>query len=121
MKHLLIAEDDDGLRKMMASWLERIPDVKVTATADGAEALRAIEACKIDIVISDLNMPGVGGAELLRAVAKFEGHRPVVYILSGMGSHGPEDLTKLGAQGVYEKTQVSALLKMIKASIISVA
>ncbi len=121
MKHLLIAEDDDGLRKMMTTWLERIPDVKVTATADGAEAFRAIQAQKIDIVISDLNMPGVSGADLLRAVGEVEGHRPSSDILSGMRYYGPEDLLKLGAHAVFEKTQVSTLLKMIKASITNVA
>lgn len=114
MKKILIAEDDDGLRSMMATWLKRIPGVQIITAGDGTQALHSVHSANFDIVISDLNMPGMNGADLLRAIGAMSEPRPRVYILSGMGAYGPEDLTKLGAHGVFEKTQVSAMLKLIK-------
>lgn len=121
MKRVLIAEDDDGLRNMMSTWLRRIPEVEVIATGDGAEALSILRSRPIEFVISDLQMPGANGTDLLRAAGSLEATRPRVYILSGLGDLGPDDLRSLGAHGVFEKTQVSALLKQIRQELTTAA
>lgn len=51
-----------GLRRLLES---RTPHA-ISETADGVEALALVAASRIDLVILDLNLPGLGGLELLR-------------------------------------------------------
>jgi len=61
---VLIVDDEISVRKVMAAVLAQLGFPCETA-ASGEEALRILETHKIDAVISDLQMPGISGMELL--------------------------------------------------------
>lgn len=62
---ILVVEDNEAVREAMVTVLKEM-EFEVLAVADGQEALRRFEeqAATIDVVISDMVMPNVGGAEL---------------------------------------------------------
>lgn len=67
MKFLLV--DDHavvraGLRRLLAA----LPGVEISEAAEGRGALAAVRAEQPDVVLLDLNLPGLGGLELLRRV-----------------------------------------------------
>jgi len=63
---ILVAEDDDGVRELILVALRR-SGYTVLAAANGAEAIKLLEQddVDVDLLVSDVNMPGVGGLELL--------------------------------------------------------
>ena len=68
-RHILIADDDDGVR----SWLARVvvrtyPSVTLVAVKDGAEALIAYGQRPADLVITNTQMPIMSGLDLVRAL-----------------------------------------------------
>ncbi len=69
MIRILIAEDQSLLRGALASLLDLESDISVVAQAsDGVEALAAVERLKPDVLVTDIEMPGLTGIELAEQV-----------------------------------------------------
>jgi CheY-like chemotaxis protein/anti-sigma regulatory factor (Ser/Thr protein kinase) len=67
MPVILVVDDERAIRMMLADYLENSYTVLVAET--GAEALLTLEKTQgVDLIISDINMPGMSGIELLRNV-----------------------------------------------------
>ena len=76
---LLIADDDLATREMMGAFF-REKGYFVFLAEDGEEALRLLGEEKIDLVISDYQMPGMDGKELIRRINRFHPSLPVILI-----------------------------------------
>ena len=63
-EHLLLVEDDSGLRELLQEELEA-EGYQVTACASAEEALIPLQQSDIDLLISDLRLPGADGLSLL--------------------------------------------------------
>ena len=79
---VLVADDDPAIRKALRIILA---GYEVREAGDGAEALRSFEAEGADLVLSDLQMPAMGGLELLRRV-KAADDAAAFIILTGAGT-----------------------------------
>lgn len=67
-KRILIVDDSSSLRNVVAIALER-EGYETLQAANGAEGLeRVAEAGKLNLIISDVNMPVMNGIEFLRAL-----------------------------------------------------
>jgi two-component system, NarL family, response regulator DesR len=65
MIRVLLAEDQSMVLGALAALLELEPDIEVVARArDGGEALRLAEETSPDVVLTDIEMPGMGGLDL---------------------------------------------------------
>lgn len=62
---VLLVDDDDEVRETAADMLSDIGYCVIMAE-NGTEALNALEAGGIDVVVSDIRMPGMSGIELAR-------------------------------------------------------
>ena len=66
----LIAEDEPLAREGLAEWVRTMPQLELVATcADGASALAAIREHRPALVLMDIQMPGLTGLQVLRALA----------------------------------------------------
>ncbi len=86
MTTVLIADDEANLRKVLCALLER-DGHSALAVESGEAALDRIEQGGIDILITDLRMPGMDGLELLRRVKPTDPGLPVIVITA----HGSVD------------------------------
>jgi two-component system, OmpR family, response regulator VicR len=81
---ILIAEDDDLMRKTIEFRLKR-DGHDVIVTCDGREALEKIEEFMPDLIITDIMMPYTSGLEVTGAVRQRYQNRIPIIILSSMG------------------------------------
>jgi len=70
-KHILVIEDSPTIRNYVRRILEKeMPGCVIREAEDGREAISEMAQKKVDLIITDLNMPGMDGATFLRMVRK---------------------------------------------------
>lgn len=79
MFSILVAEDDNSLRKLMCAALKQHGYMPYHAS-DGAEALDVMEKVSIDLIISDIMMPNMDGYELTRQLRSAGFDMPVLMV-----------------------------------------
>ncbi len=97
---ILVADDEQNLRRVLAAMLKR-DGHDVVQAANGSEAIEQLS--DVDVVITDLRMPGADGMDVLRSAAKNHPHLPVIMI-TAYGSVGQAvEAIKAGAFDYIEK------------------
>jgi PAS domain S-box-containing protein len=83
---LLLAEDDPGVRRLLARML-RTGGYEVLEAPNGVDALRLARqnADRLTALVADVDMPAIGGVELARRLARRGPQLPVLFI-SGVGA-----------------------------------
>src|SRR5262249_38133335 len=83
----LVAEDDPAIRKLVVCALESL-GYRVLSAADGVAAMSVAQSCSggIDILLSDLVMPALGGRELAATLQTMVPDLKVIFI-SGYAGH----------------------------------
>jgi DNA-binding NtrC family response regulator len=97
---ILVADDEQNLRRVLVAMLRR-DGHNVVQAASGAEAIQQL--ADVDVVITDLRMPGADGMEVLRTAARSFPQVPVIMI-TAYGSVGQAvEAIKAGAFDYIEK------------------
>jgi two-component system, chemotaxis family, chemotaxis protein CheY len=65
---ILVVDDFATMRKVVRNLLKQVGYDDIVEAEDGVMALKALKSQKIDVVVSDWNMPNMSGLELLKAV-----------------------------------------------------
>ena len=84
MTKALVVDDERKMRRILQMALERI-GVDSVAADSGEEALGRFEAEKIDLVLTDLKMPGMSGVDLLAELRRRDPELPVI-VLTAFGT-----------------------------------
>lgn len=104
---VLIVDDSPAMRKFVERvlHLSGLPLGVCRAAADGAEALALLRQAPADIVLTDINMPGMDGEELVRQVAADQDLRqiPVLVVSTDHTRQRMDRLFALGARGYVAK------------------
>ena len=79
MTKILLAEDDDSLRSFLTAALRRAGH-EVKSYEDGDTALVALEKEVFDLLLTDIQMPGIDGIELARRGAELDPAMKIVFI-----------------------------------------
>src|ERR1700693_3147732 len=99
----LIVDDEPIARRILREELEAVSDVAIVGEAEnGKQALKQIAELQPDLVFLDLQMPVMGGFEVVRKLAG--GHLPVVVIVTAFDQHAIE---------AFEAGAVDYLLKPV--------
>jgi CheY-like chemotaxis protein len=75
---VLVVEDIDDVRESTCMMLERV-GAEVVSARDGSEALRVVNATPLDVVLCDLNMPGMNGYQFISQLSGHN-HPPVIAV-----------------------------------------
>jgi CheY-like chemotaxis protein len=110
MPKILVVDDSEFDRHLVGGLLRKVSSYQIEFAGDGAEALRQLASSAADLVITDLQMPGQNGLELVTAIREQYPEKPVVLITG----HGSETLAiealERGAAGYVPKSRLSERL-----------
>lgn len=90
MKTILLAEDDDSMRRLLEVILKK-EGFEVISTDDGLQAMKLAFENRIDAVVADAIMPGLTGYDLCRILKNKDELKNIPFvILSGLGVNDNE-------------------------------
>src|SRR5262249_46372277 len=110
--HILVVDDDEGNRDVLARRLAR-EGYTVSVAADGNAAFAALDSTPVDLVLLDVMMPGMDGYEVLtRLKANPERRRVPVLMISALDEIGSVvRCIELGAEDYLSKPFDPVLLR----------
>lgn len=93
-KHILIVDDSKTVRNLVA-FIMRKEGFKVTAAEDGLDGLEKLYSePKIDLIVSDINMPRMDGITFIRTVREQEAYRDIPIVV--LSTEGEEKDIQIG-------------------------
>lgn len=99
-KRILIADDSASMRQLV-SFALRDAGFEVIESVNGKDALNKMDGTKIDLVVTDLNMPEMDGIELIRQIRGKSGYRftPVIMLTTESQESKKQEGKRAGASG----------------------
>ena len=126
MKHILVIEDDQIDQYIAKTNILKVyPDTEIHMAFDGQQALEWLESVdfKPEIILLDINMPGMNGHDFLEAYAKqHDGKIPVVAMLTSSDQQSDKtrsmayDFVKDYFIKPVDRTNISMLADIVKQS-----
>ena len=80
-KRVLIVDDFENTRWIVQQILQKEEELELVTAANGKEALQYFNGDKMDLLITDLNMPEMDGIDLVRKVRSTEKYRFIPIIM----------------------------------------
>ena len=119
MIRVLICDDQDVVREGLRTILSTVPGIQVVALAeDGAGAVEQFERHKPDLVLMDLNMPGVNGIQATRQLRDRHPDARVLALTTYDADEWVFDAIRAGAAGYLLKdTPRAGLIKAIEGTV----
>jgi two-component system chemotaxis response regulator CheY len=117
-KRIMTVDDSATVREMLKGTLEDAGYNVVVAT-DGKEALTMLGSEKIDMLVTDLNMPNLDGIGLIKEVRKLPGHRfiPIIMLTTESQEDKKREGKAAGASGwvvkPFKPEQLLAVVRMV--------
>lgn len=112
-KTLLVVDDEVDLRDIVSSELEFM-GARVFQAENVLVAQRVLEKEKIDLIVSDIRMPGGTGIDLLDHVKAKDVNVPPVILITGFADITTEDAFDKGAEALLNKPfKLDDLIKMV--------
>ncbi|QFG02787.1 response regulator [Tepidiforma bonchosmolovskayae] len=114
---ILVVDDDDPVRVMLARLL-RTHGFTVLQAAHAAEARAILEREQVDLVVSDIVMPGESGIELRRAVLEQRPELPFI-LISGYSAEGPAEFAARAPRTIFVQKPFAAdqFLRLVEATL----
>jgi two-component system, chemotaxis family, chemotaxis protein CheY len=114
----LIVEDSPTMRQLLAFSLRQLKDCRIIEAVDGVDALKKLTTERVDLVITDINMPMMDGLKLVTLIRGNPRTKTIPIVI--VTTEGAEEDRKrglaLGANAYVPKPiQPSVLLKTVAA------
>jgi two-component system, chemotaxis family, chemotaxis protein CheY len=105
MKRLLIVDDSKLMRDMVAACLRPLGAVAFEFASTGLEALERLALAAFDLMVLDLNMPDVGGVEVVEFVRAQDRLRelPILIVTTRGDDQSRTEVLRAGASGFLAK------------------
>ncbi|MDQ0115714.1 response regulator transcription factor [Paenibacillus harenae] len=104
MIRILLVDDHPSVGEGTKTMIEQDPDMEVSVVLSAIEALELIQTKSFDLILCDLNMPGISGLELTKRLIQQDAERKVIiYTGYEIGTHF-NLLIESGVSGFISKT-----------------
>lgn len=100
---ILVVDDEESIRKAIKDILLSLEYKRIYTAQDGLEALQRIQEGKFDLMITDLEMPRMGGRDLIQKVFSLYPDSNIIVVSSTMDEEIINGLTKNGILGFLWK------------------
>ena len=118
MAKIMTVDDSVSLRKLVAQTLKAAGH-EVAEAANGSEALAVAKQSVFDLVISDLNMPGMDGLSFVKHVRQLGAYRavPILILTTEMDPNKKKEAKDAGATGwlvkPFDPAQLLATIRKV--------
>jgi two-component system response regulator PilR (NtrC family) len=102
MSRVLVVDDEQSMRNMLAIALQQ-EGYEVVTAEDGEAARRELEARSVDLIVSDIRMPGLDGIELLRFAREHTPGTEVILVTAHASTDSAVEALRLGAYDYITK------------------
>ncbi len=104
-KRILVVDDSQTMRLFIIFQLVKmLPNVEIVEAEDGQDALEKLGHFEVDLILTDMNMPKLSGAEVIRSVRKdLNKAIPIIVITTNGEQMDREQGLALGANGYLTK------------------
>ena len=111
----LLVVDDNELNRDALSCLLRLHQYEVEAAGSGPEALSLINTRKYDLVVLDIEMPGMNGLQVLTDIrtTRNQTDLPVIMLSGSSEQHDRAQASRLGATGYLLKYPTPEQVKAV--------
>lgn len=113
--NILVADDSGTMRAVIKKTVEMsgVPVGQFFDAENGQDALGILENNWIDVILSDINMPVMGGMELLQEVSRNEDFRriPLIFITTESSEARMDEARRLGVAGYVKKPFMPETIK----------
>src|ERR1700710_907543 len=105
MTEILVVDDSKVMRDMIVACLRAIPDTSFVHASSGLEAIERLSLAAFDLLVLDLNMPDIGGVEVLEFVRGQDTLRalPVLIVTTRGDDQSRERVLQAGATAFLAK------------------
>lgn len=103
MNHLLVVDDHAIVRSGIRRLLGERTDIQVLEAASGEEAMQMVLDRPISLIVLDLNLPGLGGLELLRRLVRAAPKIPILVFSQHAEAIYATKALEAGARGFVSK------------------
>jgi DNA-binding NarL/FixJ family response regulator len=115
---VLIADDQTIVREGLSTLLDLLPEVEVVGAAtDGEEAVRLVAERRHDVVLVDLRMPRVDGAEATRRIRELAPETQVIVLTTYADDASVFTALQAGARGYLTKNASAAEIRQAIAAV----
>jgi two-component system invasion response regulator UvrY len=116
MIRALIVDDHQLVRIGTSRLLEDVAEIEVVGEASsGEEAITLVRDLKPDVVLMDVQMPGIGGLEATRRCLRLDTNVKVIAVTVYEDEPYPSKLLNIGAHGyVTKRADISEMVQAIK-------
>ncbi|MEE9464520.1 MAG: response regulator [Candidatus Neomarinimicrobiota bacterium] len=113
IKTILFVEDSPTMRRIIANTLQRLGYSDIIEAENGVDALDKLEGKRIDLLVTDWNMPEMNGADLVKTIRNMPeyGDLPIVMITTRGMKDDVVTAMKLGVNGYVIKPFTPDVLK----------
>jgi len=99
---VLVVDDETAIRRALRPPLAEL-GFQVHEASRGEEALQLLHSTPVDVVLLDINMPGIGGIETLRRIRSFAPRLPVLMVTVRDAEEDMVEALELGADDYISK------------------
>ncbi|MDX1779639.1 MAG: response regulator, partial [Thermodesulfobacteriota bacterium] len=111
---LLVIEDEEEVRNLLADILTDAGHQVITA-CDGNQGLEMVKENEVDMVFSDLGMPGISGWQVAETIKSTNKQMPVVIITGWNVDLDDKELTEKGVDFIaFKPFSVKQVLKLVQ-------
>lgn len=118
MSAILVVDDSKVMRDMIVACLRAVPGATFVHATTGLEAIERLSLAPFDLMVLDLNMPDVGGVEVLEFVRGQDRLRalPVLIVTTRGDDESKDRVLRAGASGFLAKPfQPEAIIAEVRA------
>jgi len=92
LRTLLYVEDNPANLELVAQLVARRPDLRLLSAADGVSGIVAARAYRPQVILMDINLPGMSGLEAMQTLRAdpSTGHIPIIALSANAGHHDVE-------------------------------
>lgn len=123
--NILVVDDSETMRAVIKKTvaMSGVQIGEIREAGNGLEALRVLEESWMDVVLTDINMPEMGGVDFLRQVKRDEVLRniPVIFVTTEASQARIDEVTRLGAAGYVKKPFMPEKIRTILLDVLTEA